>query len=177
MSASEISIDVDVMAQLPAKSMLEFIAKKQKVDQFFQETAVMLRDAAPLFRFLEQKNIDLRFDADYFYTAMTFAGSGDLFAEVWAEMRRNGFTPTHRPKKGDIDFAAYWDRPGCSRLFMTFTSSVCKRVQVGVRMVEQAVYETRCGEALPEISADDVVAQAPALPAPSSESQAGDIPF
>lgn len=177
MSASEISVDVDMMAELPATSMLAFIAKKQQVDKFFHETAVMLREAAPLFRFLEQKGIELRFDTDYFYTSVTFTGSGDVFAEVWAEMRRNGFTPTHRPKKGDIEFAAYWDRPGCSRLFMTFTSSVCKRVQVGVKMVEQAVYETRCGEVLPEISADDVVADAPALPAPPSESQAGDIPF
>jgi hypothetical protein len=173
MSASDVSVDVDMMAELPAASMLAFIARKQKTDQFFRETAVMLRDAAPFFRFLEQKGIEIRFDPDYCYVAFNFTGTGGAFAEMWAELRRNGFTPTRRPEKGDVEFSAYWDHPGYARIFMSFASTVCKRVQVGTKMVEQAIYETQCGDPLPEISEET---PAPALP-PPSEPVDSDIAF
>jgi hypothetical protein len=172
MSAAEVSIDVDVLSELPAKSMLVFVAKKQEVDKFFREAAIALHQCGPLFRFFEQNNIDIRLDPDGGYVSFTFTGNGAFFSEVWSEMRRNGFTPTNRPKKGDIDFAGYWDRPGCARLFMNFSSSLCKRVQVGTKMVEQAIYETQCGEALPEIPAE-----AAAVPPAPSAALESDIPF
>jgi hypothetical protein len=174
MSAAEVSIDVDVLSDIPAQSMLTFVATKQKVDKFFREAAIALHECGPLFRFFEQRGIDIRFDPDYGYVAFTFTGTGTFFAEVWAEMRRNGFTPTHRPKKGDIEFAGYWERPGCARLFMNFSSTLCKRVQVGTKMVEQAIYETQCGEALPEIAAEPEPAAALRAPNAALES---DIPF
>ena len=45
---------------------------------------------------------------------------------------------------------------GLSRFWMQFTSSVCKRVQVGTKTVEQPIYEVQCG-ALP-----DLIEEAPA---------------
>jgi hypothetical protein len=173
-SAAEVSIDVDVLSEMPAKSMLALIAKKQEVDKFFREASVLMRDAAPLFRFFEDHNIDIRIDSDYGYVSFTFTGTGAFFSEVWSELRRNGFTPTQRPKKGDVEFSAYWERPGCAKLFMNFSSSLCKRVQVGTKMVEQPIYETQCGEALPEIAAEPEPAAALTAPSAALES---DIPF
>jgi hypothetical protein len=44
---------------------------------------------------------------------------------------------------------------------MSFSSTACRRVQVGVQMVEQPIYEVQCGE-LPELPTSD---NAPALEA------------
>lgn len=170
MSAAEVSVDVDMLAELPAKSMLKLIEAKQNVDQFFGQVAAAMKDCAPLFRFFETHDIDMRLDADYCSIGLSFSGTGDRFAEVWAELRRHSFEPNYRPKKGDIEYNGHFTRPGYAKIHLYFTSTQCKRVKVGTKTVEQDVYETQCGDPLPEVEA------APALPAPS-EPETDLIPF
>lgn len=52
-----------------------------------------------------------------------------------------------RPVKGDTTWNAFFDRDGSTmRIFLRFTSSVCRLVKTGVKMVEQPVYETVCDD-------------------------------
>jgi hypothetical protein len=174
-SSTELSVDVDVLDSVPAKTMLRLIEQAQKARKYaalFQSTVQRL---APLFRQFEVLDVDLEFSLRNGDIDLIFTGDAQRLRQVWAELRRNGYNTESRPKRGDITFHAYWDQEGFSRIWMMFSSSVCKRVQVGTRMVEQPIYETRCGEELPALEEQSgetvpVVAAAP-------NASAGDIPF
>lgn len=64
-----------------------------------------------------------------------------------------GFTTT-RPEKGDTQWSAFFYRQGGMEIWFQFSSSVCRRVQTGTKMVEQPIFETVCDSielpALPE---------------------------
>jgi len=143
---TNVSIDVDFMDELPAKTLLQMVERAQTIKRFVESWKTTIREAAPLFRFLEAMDVGLRFDADQGYITCRFTGDGDRLAKVWAELRRNSYDVGMRPKKGDTEFNAFWKRDGLSDIFMLFSSSLCKRIQVGTQMVEQPVYETQCGE-------------------------------
>lgn len=92
-----------------------------------------------------------------------FSGDKAKLAAVMRILRTSGFTFTaNRPKQGDSDWHCYFHHPDSAvPVWLYFTSSVCRRVQVGTKMVETPIYETKCGD----ISIDD---DAPALPSPSA---------
>lgn len=57
-----------------------------------------------------------------------------------------------KPKKGDTSWYSYYKHPDCLLdIWFHFTSSVCKRVQVGTKLEEVPVYETRCDDITSEI--------------------------
>ena len=52
-----------------------------------------------------------------------------------------------RPKKGDASWHSTFRHPSQTvYIFFQFTSSVCKRVKTGTKMVEQDVFEVQCGD-------------------------------
>src|SRR5882724_6190410 len=79
---------------------------------------------------------------------LSFTGDAKKLAAVVTILRGSGFnTHAERPKKGDTSWHAYYVHPECeTKVWLYFTSSVCVRVKVGTKMVEQDVFETRCGE-------------------------------
>lgn len=80
---------------------------------------------------------------------------------------------TDRPKKGDSEWCAFFRHPESeTRLFFQFTSSVCKRVKVGTKMVEQDVFETQCGDIVSDEPPTLTIVPTTALPAVDDE-----IPF
>lgn len=84
---------------------------------------------------------------------LSFAGDAHKLASVVRILRTSGFTTLgERPKKGDTAWHAYFEHPECAtKLWLYFTSSVCKRVKTGTQMVEQDVYEVQCGDiSMPE---------------------------
>lgn len=90
---------------------------------------------------------------------VSFAGDAQKLASVVRLLRTSGFTTSaERPKPGDTQWLATYTHPDCEvTTWLYFTSSVCRRVKVGTRMVEQDIFETRCG---------DISAVPDALPAP-----------
>lgn len=62
--------------------------------------------------------------------------------------RTHGFsTASEPPKKGDSTWSVFYSKNDCDlRWWFRFSSSVCRRVKVGTRTVEQDVYETVCDE-------------------------------
>lgn len=150
----DISLDVDMLASLPAKSLLSFVSKYREVKKYFAQAQKALQDHAPLFLMLEEMDIDLRFDPDYYSIGVNFSGDGPRLGKVWGELRRHGYTCDTRPKKGDTSFSGSFHQEGYARISVYFTSTMCRRVQVGTQTVEQPIYETICGED-PSIAAED----------------------
>lgn len=99
-------------------------------------------------------------------------GDGPKLTQFVRIMRTAGFEiQGNRPKPGDTTWNAFFAHPECGmRLWLTFTSSVCRRVKIGTRMVEQDVFETQCGQ----ISIED---EAAPLPAPVEAPQLEEMPF
>lgn len=152
---SEVNIiEPETLQYLPAKTLLRLVEKSQqavKNGKALKETVSLLPD---LFRRLEEMNLDVGFNLDNTWINLSFTGDGAKLGEVWGLLRRHGYKTNCRPVKGETQFYAFWEREGAVQFFMCFSSSVCRRVQIGTEMKEVPIYETQCGE-LPEIEEDN----------------------
>jgi hypothetical protein len=62
-------------------------------------------------------------------------------------LRRLGMQPTSRPQEKTQYYSTYWTFEGTTDyIFVMFSSTSCKRVQVGTKMEEVPVYDTVCEE-------------------------------
>lgn len=106
------------------------------------------------------------------------AGDKQKFLQLVRCHRRYGFKP-EMPAKGAT--TAFWrinGRDAQMGMYFSFSSTVCHRVKVGTKMVEQDVYETQCESFVPD---EEPQLEAPAptvavLPSASGDF-ADDIPF
>ncbi len=64
---------------------------------------------------------------------------------MFGVLRRAGLTPDSRPVEKHSNYSTYWRTEGF-RVWVWFTSTSCKRVQVGTKVEEVPVYETVCEE-------------------------------
>ncbi len=99
----------------------------------------------PIINALQRLGIDVRLTNAI---DVTFAGDAHKLASVVRILRTSGFsTEAAKPKQGDTSWYAYYTHPDCGvMVWLYFTSSVCRRVKVGTKMVEQDVFETQCGD-------------------------------
>lgn len=169
MNAQITIIEPEQLGYLPAKTLLSLVERSQTANKNFNAFKQTVSAVPELFRRFEELDIDVGFCLDNEYINVTFTGDGARLTAVWRAFRTHGYNTEARPKKGDTTFYAFWHRDGMSKLFMHFSSSMCRRVQVGTKMVEQPIYETQCGE-LPEL---DHTASVPAVVETTNE----DIPF
>lgn len=104
----------------------------------------------PMVRALQKLNATI-----YFPNSLDVAISGDkhTLAAAVRIFRTHGFSTLNSPpKKGSSSWTAFYEKHDCElRWYLSFSSSVCRRVKVGTCTVEQDVYETVCDEiTLPE---------------------------
>lgn len=151
--STELVIDIDELEYLPAKTMLKLVEQSQKVRKYAALFQLTVKQQPALFRRLEEMDIDVDFCLRSGDVNMSFTGDGARLGEVWAELRKSGYTPNCGPKKGESTFYTHWLKDGMATFWMNFASSVCRRVQIGTQTVEQPIYETQCGE-LPELEAE-----------------------
>lgn len=61
-------------------------------------------------------------------------------------LRRHGLKPARRPEEKEQYYSTFWyfgeERSGY--VYVSFSSTSCKRVQIGTEMKEMPVYETVC---------------------------------
>jgi hypothetical protein len=147
---NNVSIDVDYMEPLPASTMLRLLDQHNKAKASAVKFIRTVKDCAQMFVQLEAADIEPTFDFRSTSIDLSFTGSGDKLAMVWHLLRANGWTTNSRPKKGDTSYNGFWDAPNDerARVWVQFSSSVCRRVQVGTKMVEQPIYETVCADAI-----------------------------
>ena len=101
---------------------------------------------APVIAAFQRMGIEPYMQEDYVIVQTT--GDKTRLEQSFRVLRGAGFGfVAERPKKGDSSWYAFFTHPDSeTKLFFQFTSSVCKRVKVGTKMVEQDVYETQCGD-------------------------------
>jgi hypothetical protein len=146
-------IEPEKLEYLPAQTLLRLSTKAQKAGKHYKAFKKTVTTLPELFRGFEQLDIDPTFDLDNEYITLQFAGDGEKLKQAWGLLRRSGYNTDHRPKKGDTQVYAFWNREEHAQIFMYFTSTLCKRVQVGTEMKEVPIYETQCGSDLPELEA------------------------
>lgn len=117
----------------------------------------------PIINALQRLGIEPRFSSEI---DVCFAGDAHKLAAVVRLLRTAGFATTaSKPKAGDTSWSAFYKHPECQTdVYLSFSSSVCKRVKVGTKMVEQDVYETHCGDiSIDESPALTIVPEVPQL--------------
>lgn len=149
---SDISIDVDYLAAAPLKTIMRFAEQKKTWTKNSEKLQAWLREFQGLVVELENLDIEPKFDLSYGTADIAFAGDGDKLGAVWAILRRHGYVPTDRPQKGATSFNCFWENGDRPRVWMQFTSTMCRRIQTGTKMVETPIYEVVCGD-LPELGA------------------------
>ena len=83
------------------------------------------------------------------------AGTAEDLTKIVRIIRRNGWELiSSRPRAGDAIWGAYFSKSGCPKVWLYFSSTVCKRVKVGTRMVEEDIYETRCTDQLSDAAVE-----------------------
>lgn len=75
---------------------------------------------------------------------LSVAGNKDTLNLVFKILRKAQFEPDSRPKEAEPSFHTHFVHPTGARFWLNFSSTSCKRVQVGVKTVEQPVYEVQC---------------------------------
>lgn len=136
----------------------QWLGAKGRYLKFVQEMILLGCELSP------DSDFDLHFSV---------AGDKEKFLQLVRCHRRHGFKPD-MPEKGAT--SAFWriNEYGADiGLYFRFSSTVCHRVKVGTKMVEQDVYETHCESIVPdELSApESTVAVLPVATAPD------DTPF
>jgi hypothetical protein len=172
MNAQVTVIEPESLQYVPAKTLLRVVEATQNAKKWtalFQST---VNSHPGLFRWLEEQDLDVRFSLSDGDMNLSFTGDGPRLGKVWGELRRNGYVPNTHPEKGKAEFYTHWLKEGCATFWMNFSSSVCRRVQVGTQTVVQPIYEVQCGE-MPEMI--ETASTAPVLHV--VDGGADDIPF
>jgi hypothetical protein len=128
-----------------------------KIDQQLAEDLKSLSDSLalwvrvrkvldPITEALDALDIETRFQG--YYLQISFTGDKHRLADVVRILRTNGLSTENAPPAPNSSSwnAWYYHEDREISAFVYFTSSVCRRVQVGTRTEEVPVYETRCGE-------------------------------
>lgn len=161
------TIEAEEIELLPAKTLLRLVEVHQRAQRNKAAFAAAVKAMPGLFLALETLDIEPRFDLSNSDSInLNFAGDGRKLGEVWGLLRKAGYKPNAHPKKGDTSFYTFWTHDEHAKIWLNFTSTMCRRVQVGTQMVEQPIYEIQCGE-LPELEA----------PAQAVVEVADEIPF
>ena len=96
-------------------------------------------------------------ETSYFYLDsqglnMSVTGKKADLVRILRKFYKLGFTTEKKPGSEDTGYATWFRREECT-VWFSFTSSQCKRVQVGTKMAEIPVYEMECAETL-EVDTD-----------------------
>lgn len=93
-----------------------------------------------------------------FTTSFDVRCTGDRakLVELMRILRRHGYDSFARPDAGKPEYFAYWRKDNAKNIWLAFTSTYCRRVQVGTEYVEMPKYEIHCGEAPPAITEEEL---------------------
>jgi hypothetical protein len=117
------------------------------------------------------------------------AGGPDALHETFKALRACGFellNKEDRPKEKQSSWSGYFhlpNIPGC-KIWLTFSSTKCRRVQIGTRTVEEPIYDTVCDEeenqvqpADPRYGSNPEYIPTESVPEEAAEAQDDGIPF
>lgn len=89
------------------------------------------------------------------YCDITLSGTKTELGVMVRALRSRGLVPDSRPRKEDVSWTTWWrhqDRKKLNyskafpKIWLSFHSTQCERVKIGTKMVEEAIFEVKCGE-------------------------------
>jgi len=97
---------------------------------------------------LEDINQSTHIGVDFSSINFRLAGGPDDLKTAFRILRVAGFEPGMRPDtdKKEPEFQTYFNHPDGAKVWLSFSSTLCRRVKTGVRTVEEAVYEIQCDD-------------------------------
>lgn len=131
------------------KAIDQFITARDKLRNWEALVLQTLETHEAVFdSFMQDERYTLRFNSYAEDIEISFSGKATDLQEFWRRMRLLGYKPSIRPSNSELMtyFGAFWTKEGYARVWMYFTSSVCKRVKIGEETVTETrdVYEIRC---------------------------------
>lgn len=93
------------------------------------------------------KDCAVHASCDSYNVSIRVAGGPNELKEVFRAFRKLGYEPSDRPGiKPESSFSTYFrkDDRDSTEFYLSFTSTFCRRVKIGVKMQEVAVYEVVC---------------------------------
>jgi len=139
----------------PLNALLDLEEQAERSKKHVEQIRETITNHPSLFAALESMDLRVTFSIQEGEINLGFTGNANTLGLVWNVLRRYGYQPGCRPNKSEPTFYTWWTKEGASRIWMSFSSTVCRRVQVGTQTVEQPIYEIHCGE-LPLLEAESV---------------------
>jgi hypothetical protein len=127
----------------------DFIEKLNRVRRYRAAWDTAQNQFAPILeKFVALGSEPYAADSDYIIVSLI--GDAHLLADGVRILRTAGFnTYAEKPKRNDPNWSALFSHPDTAdlmRIYLSFSSSVCRRVKVGTEIREVDIYETQCGE-------------------------------
>lgn len=122
---------------------------RDEVQRDYETKAAVLDRIAPYYEALMTGLADVKpyVWVDGYEVNVSITGAKSALASAWATLRRNGFTPEERPtRETKSEIHTRFRQADGTRVYLAFSSTVCRRVQVGTRTVEEPIYEIQCEE-------------------------------
>ncbi len=111
--------------------------------QFVKENRAAIVEIANAMRKLED-NVSA-FSVDSYSLNISIYGDKHVLVAAFSELRKLGYNTANRPKANESTYYSRFDtEPHSLPVYLNFSSSSCRRVKVGTKMVETPVYETVC---------------------------------
>jgi hypothetical protein len=80
---------------------------------------------------------------------INIVGDKQVLNRVFGILRRHGYEPLERPTENTASYMTWFSKEGCGGIWLNFSSTQCRRVKVGTKMVEQDVYDVVCNDDAP----------------------------
>ena len=131
------------MSELLAELEVSIQAREQaavKTKEYFAEHKANIID---LLSILTEVNI-VRCVMDVGSVDISVSGDKAMVKLVWNKLRNRGYVTELNPAENEVHFSGWWYKEDHPRIWLSFSSTVCTRVKVGTKMVEQDIYEVVC---------------------------------
>jgi len=118
------------------KSVLKFI------EDYADEIGRVISGSEILLEWLIRAEIDASSNC----LDLSYSGDKLVLQGIYKVFRKLGYQSETRPQENEPTFTSFWNHPESDmKIWLRFTSTVCKRVKIGTKTVEEDIYETRCG--------------------------------
>lgn len=86
-----------------------------------------------------------RMDCDENDVNFYVTGAAPALKELFRGFRKLGYEPSKRPGvKPESQFTCYFEQTDKPTFYLSFSSTVCRRVKVGTETIERDIYEVVC---------------------------------
>lgn len=122
---------------------------KRDLQESHEARLKSLERVAPFYDALAQDfdGLNCNFSADSIDLNIHLYGGKRELGRAFQILRRGNFMPESRPTDEKAqEFCSRFKRDDGASVYLFFSSTVCRRIQIGTRTVEEPIYEIQCDD-------------------------------